>query len=330
MASLKLPIQRSQAVKRVGSQVKTAPVVQTAKRPVAPAVYRPQPLPRVLQTKAARNQQSPISGGVHAPAPPQVYRPQPTPRVLQTKKTPLDRTVNLPNARIPIRAAQSKRTTLQTRLVPPPASGQKQPLGGNVMQLYRKFADAPGEGGAFKTIAGEADGVKYHVRIDRDSQEFQRQSFVSATLFSSLHVVIEDDNFSKYYPHYYYDDDGKFVRRDNQNLDKGHYRRLADAVVTDLVKSKGYPKALSKEEVDAIRVAEAEQLALREGKQVENKKKAEDNRELHVETQFLKEQARRKKLKLKPLTLIDYNGSRYRGKYMMSPVELLPVGKDEQ
>jgi hypothetical protein len=41
------------------------------KRPTAPAVYRPQPIPKVLQTKKA--------------AAPPVYRPQPAPKVLQTK-----------------------------------------------------------------------------------------------------------------------------------------------------------------------------------------------------------------------------------------------------
>ncbi len=45
----------------------------TNKPPAAPPVYRPQPTPKVLQTKAA---------GTKAPP---VYRPQPTPRVLQRK-----------------------------------------------------------------------------------------------------------------------------------------------------------------------------------------------------------------------------------------------------
>ena len=307
------------------AQPRMANNVVARKQPIAPPVYRPQPTQKVLQKKSSSAQNPQMDRAPRQTVAPPVYRPE-AKQMIQPK------TVSQTNRLIasPGKGTVAKRTALQTRLVPPPAIVQKQPRARNVMQLYRKFADAPGEGGAFKTIAGEVDGVKYHVRIDRDSLQYQQHSFVSTTLFSSLHVVIEDDEFRDYYPHYYYDDDGTFVRRDNQNLDKGHYRRLADAVVNDLIKSKGYPEALSQEEVNAIRLAEAEGVVKLEGKKVENKRKADDNRELHVEGLFLKEQTRRKKLKLNPLTLIDYNGAKFRGKYMMSPVELLPVGKDEQ
>src|SRR5688572_1705835 len=62
--------------KKPGGSVGTYP----ARRPTAPAVYRPQPVPRVLQTKRM-NGTTPLN----APA---VYRPQPAPKVLQTKSTP--------------------------------------------------------------------------------------------------------------------------------------------------------------------------------------------------------------------------------------------------
>jgi len=48
------------------------------KPPAAPAAYRPQPTPKVLQLKKA-------SGSNAVKTPPTAYRPQPSPRVLQTK-----------------------------------------------------------------------------------------------------------------------------------------------------------------------------------------------------------------------------------------------------
>lgn len=87
---------------------------QVMRRPVAPAVYRPQPVPKVLQRQVAAGQMPKVDQAVHPPvappiyrpqikapvaqrriagapqlrtnAPP-VYRPQPVPRVLQTKKS---------------------------------------------------------------------------------------------------------------------------------------------------------------------------------------------------------------------------------------------------
>ena len=52
--------------------------------PAAPPVYRPQPLPRVRQTKNATARQS-INQVKHTPRAPPVYRPQPAARVLQSK-----------------------------------------------------------------------------------------------------------------------------------------------------------------------------------------------------------------------------------------------------
>jgi hypothetical protein len=55
------------------------------KRPAAPAVYRPQPAPRVLQAKRPPAV-APVRQGRPAPSAPPVYRPQPSPAVLQAKK----------------------------------------------------------------------------------------------------------------------------------------------------------------------------------------------------------------------------------------------------
>lgn len=60
--------------------------------PVAPAVYRPQPVPKVLQRKAAptptgNNNRAPAAPAppAHHPQPSLIYRPQPLPRVLPSK-----------------------------------------------------------------------------------------------------------------------------------------------------------------------------------------------------------------------------------------------------
>lgn len=61
---------------------KAASSAQMKQHPVAPAVYRPLPVPRVLQTKATSPQ--PNRGVVPVPKAPPVYRPQ-LPKVLQAK-----------------------------------------------------------------------------------------------------------------------------------------------------------------------------------------------------------------------------------------------------
>ena len=76
-------------------------VVIQKKTPVAPPVYRPQPVPKVLQTKKANGpqpnspsvgrlngvQQQSAAQTIRKPISVPVYRPQPVPKVLQTKKS---------------------------------------------------------------------------------------------------------------------------------------------------------------------------------------------------------------------------------------------------
>src|SRR5688572_19408364 len=51
----------------------------------APEVYRPQPVPKVLQRKSAQNQPMDHTQAERRPIAPPVYKPQPVPRVLQAK-----------------------------------------------------------------------------------------------------------------------------------------------------------------------------------------------------------------------------------------------------
>ena len=65
-------------------QLQKPNVMQPKQHTAAPPVYRPQPVPKVLQTKTAASHH-PVSQPKQAPAAPPVYRPQPVPKVLQTK-----------------------------------------------------------------------------------------------------------------------------------------------------------------------------------------------------------------------------------------------------
>lgn len=71
--------------KPVVAQLKIAVPAQTIKHPVVPPVYRPQPLPKVLQTKKAigQNPQAHLVPG--PPVAPPVYRPQARPLIAQPK-----------------------------------------------------------------------------------------------------------------------------------------------------------------------------------------------------------------------------------------------------
>jgi len=69
-------------------QLKTLVAPPTVKRPVAPPVYRPQPVPKVLQTKSALPASPQKFQPPPSPAAPPIYRPQPTPTVLQAKRLP--------------------------------------------------------------------------------------------------------------------------------------------------------------------------------------------------------------------------------------------------
>jgi hypothetical protein len=62
----------------------TAVTNQRVKQPVAPSVYRPLPVPKVLQRKISSGAM-PKARQASLPVAPPVFRPQPVPKVLQTK-----------------------------------------------------------------------------------------------------------------------------------------------------------------------------------------------------------------------------------------------------
>lgn len=82
-------VYRPQAPPKVLQTKKISPTHQTHKappqaKPVAPPVYRPQPVPKVLQRKTSTAPQA-VNRPTGAPTAPPVYRPQAPPKVLQTK-----------------------------------------------------------------------------------------------------------------------------------------------------------------------------------------------------------------------------------------------------
>jgi hypothetical protein len=68
-------------------QTQMAGALQARKTPVAPPAYRPQPLPRVLQTKLTNGKANPVQPQINSkpPVAPQVSRPQRQPVVSQPR-----------------------------------------------------------------------------------------------------------------------------------------------------------------------------------------------------------------------------------------------------
>ena len=66
------------------TQLKTAVSAQSVKRPAAPTAFRPQPTPKVLQTKSSSARRPPAAHSPRAPVAPPVYRPE-AKKVVQPK-----------------------------------------------------------------------------------------------------------------------------------------------------------------------------------------------------------------------------------------------------
>ena len=109
----------------VVAQKKTGVPVQSIKRPVAPPVYRPQPLPKVLQTKRSLGLSTKAFQSPHAPVAPPVYRPQQSPKAAQPKMT------NGPPSRKPpvtpsVYRPQALPRVMQTKMPGQPVPERKQ------------------------------------------------------------------------------------------------------------------------------------------------------------------------------------------------------------
>jgi diketogulonate reductase-like aldo/keto reductase len=132
-----LPACRPQPVPKVLQRKAAAPrppLNQTKPQPAAPLAYRPQPVPKVLQRKTATTQQHPQTRP--APTAPPAYRPQPVPHVLQTKTAGGQQSQADTTARRPV-APPVYRPTVKKILQPKMATaaqGRKPP---NAPPVYR-------------------------------------------------------------------------------------------------------------------------------------------------------------------------------------------------
>jgi hypothetical protein len=140
------PVYRPQPVPKVlqtKSAVAHQPVHQTRSAPIAPSAYRPQPVPKVLQTKVASGQPLHAGHSPRKPVAPPVYRPEPK-RVVQPKMTATAQAQQLPKAP-PVYRPQPTPRVLQTKNSQIRATAQ-----GHVVQGYAMKA---GAGGASPRVA---------------------------------------------------------------------------------------------------------------------------------------------------------------------------------
>jgi hypothetical protein len=97
------------------------------KQPVAPPVYRPQPVPKVLQAKIVVPNQ-PANQARRAPAAPPAYRPQPVPKVLQAKLPATPQPANRSN-HVPVAPPVYRPQPAPKGLQPKMAGGQQSHAG---------------------------------------------------------------------------------------------------------------------------------------------------------------------------------------------------------
>lgn len=114
---------------------------QSRRAPVAPPVYRPQPVPRVLQTKMASNQQTQPGQSPRQPIAPPVYRPEPKKIVqpkmasaAQARKPPTAPPVYRPNSEPKVLQAKASQRSAASVAQYNPTKAQGQKLPGQALQ----------------------------------------------------------------------------------------------------------------------------------------------------------------------------------------------------
>lgn len=186
MSKVKQSKQPAPAFRPVVAQAKKALPAQGMRGPVAPPVYRPQPVPKVLQTKRSMAQPREAGQRLNAPATtpkpatahpvaPRVYKPQPVPKVLQRKtvvaQPPLRPTLPFASPRTAPRPVGPEnvvvRNTLQPKMVTQlttPMTTDMHPVGMRlrVVQMAapeeRKTRGGGGGGGGGEEEPEEDDG----------------------------------------------------------------------------------------------------------------------------------------------------------------------------
>ena len=192
----------------VNRQVGTAPqfkpvVVQfktAVRRPVAPPVYRPQPVPCVLQTKKAIPEpaHSRPQTEVRRPVAPPAFRPLPVPKVLQAKT---DHRVGAMQVRPEFKPLLPGRATVVQRASRPKReAAKKKPDDAKEMQ---KFVKVAGKKNKWASEAGAAlgqgkCGATIYYKDEDDDISYYQGSYSDASGFhaemDALNDFLEDGN----------------------------------------------------------------------------------------------------------------------------------------
>ncbi|MDT7808425.1 MAG: hypothetical protein QOJ70_2238, partial [Acidobacteriota bacterium] len=190
---------------------------QSGRKPVAPSAYRPQPVPKVLQTKESTPRQQGTRQTRETPSP--VYRPQPVPVCLQKKSAlPLHaphgtgpvtgnapenprrgtppslkgygtRQVQTPRRGQAPSSADSNRVAHTVQLKPTPGRALlRPPARGNVIQRLGQNVNMVGEDDRFF----ETSTKKSRLRVDPDNDAYLEAQFNEATRAARTDVDLTD------------------------------------------------------------------------------------------------------------------------------------------
>lgn len=151
------PSRQTQTRKSGVVQPKMMVASQVRQPPAAPPVYRPQPVPKVLQTKMPVSHPT-VNHSKQTPAPPPVYRPHPVPHVLQRKtvtggqppqavkspRQPVAPPVDRPEPKKILQPKMIAAAQAPKRPTPPPV--YRQPLTSKVLQAKSAKTSVPHAG----------------------------------------------------------------------------------------------------------------------------------------------------------------------------------------
>lgn len=204
MNSTKKPFGASGVIKpgnrQAGSASQFKPVVaqfKTAVRqpPVAPPVYRPQPVPRVLQTKKAIPEpaRSGAQAEVRRPVAPPAYRPLAVPKVLQAKTDHRAGSMHVkPEFKplLPGRAGVVQRAAAR----PKRAAAKRKPDDAKEMRDFVKVAGKKNKWGVM-ALAGKGQGkcgATIYFKDDEDEISYYEGSYSDVSGFHAEMAALND------------------------------------------------------------------------------------------------------------------------------------------
>ena len=176
--------------KPVVAQLKTA----VRQPPVAPSVYRPQPVPRVLQTKKAIPE--PARSGstveVRRPVAPPAYRPLSVPKVLQAKTDHRAGAMHVKPEFKPLLPGRAG--VVQRAARPQRAAAKRKPDDAKEMQAFVKVASKKNKWGVM-ALAGKGQGkcgAKIYFKDDEDEISYYEGSYSADSGFHAEMAALKD------------------------------------------------------------------------------------------------------------------------------------------